>query len=566
MIEWISHLVNHAAAPWITAGLIPLWGLAAWMTLQRRHFVPLSQGIPEAVRMLGKTPGDPEGFVAHFARVDASFNESPWLAPPWREFREGLILPHAGERKLRCTSRPETIFTADRLAEHHFVASTLHTMPARLAWAGLLLTFLGLLGALYETGQGLISGDPAVVNEALRGLLALAGLKFLATISGVLAAGGFAWAVRRGQGRLDRMLAALIGMVRDRMIRVTGERLLHEQLAAMGERQMETLDALRDLAGKGADPARTDAVELAPLVTALREEGERMAMANALILEHVVAGLNGLRQEMDHLESRLANRVEQAGALLTLDAAALRPLLADMRREGEHLVRELGASIREQITLPLPGRPEQESWMRIIAQLELAAQALERQATTLAMPPPEKRKVVAAPRVTPAPPPLPPPPALAALPPQVAALREMLVELQGAFAELADLNIDPVIREAAERWGALRGGSDRSRALSAYPALMMLRQRISRLLQGQRKGEGAHEGRELPQRLAAQLMALEEALGGPVGKSAGWERLVTPALTLPPEEPTDSAAPDPQLRHLVDRFMQVRQRPAVSRT
>ncbi|MBF0180133.1 MAG: hypothetical protein HQM03_08925 [Magnetococcales bacterium] len=541
MIEWIPNLVNHAAAPWILAGWMPLWGLLAWVTLQRRHFAPLAREIPEAVRMLGKTPGDPEGFVPHLVRVDAAFNETVLLFPAWREFKEGLISPRTGEKTIRCANRPETIFTAERLAERHLVTETLHEMPIRLAWAGLLFTFVGLLGALHETGLGLTAGDPATVREALRGLLGLAGLKFLATLSGLLSAGAFAWSARRAGRRLDRMLTALTAMMRDRMVHVSGERLLHEQFAAMGERQMETLDAIRQLGGKGAERTRGDAPDLAPLVTALREEGERLAMANALILEHVVAGLNGLRQELDHLETRLANRMEQAGALLTLDAAALRPLLADLRHEGEHLARELMTSIREHVTLPQPGLPELDSWTRILAQLERAAQALERQATGPHMLPlPESRKVIAAP----SPPPLPPPPMVATLPPRVTALREMLVELKGSFAELADLQIDPLIREAAARWGALPG--DRSRPLAASPGLMALRQRIS----------------HLP---AVHLQALDALLGVTSGKGAGWERLVTPAPTSAPEGTTESASPDPHLRHLVDRFMQVRQRPTFPR-
>ncbi|MBF0271643.1 MAG: hypothetical protein HQL98_06250 [Magnetococcales bacterium] len=422
MFEWIVTVVNHPFAPWIPALLIPLWAGAAWWFARDTYLDPLLAQIRLARQLLDETPDSPAEFPPHLPHLDAGLNVLPDLAKAWRHFTATWIPTESPGTMILYGQRPDRFFRLAPLTAHHPRAQRLQTLPTHLAGSGLLFTFVGLVGALHYASRGLLSGDPETVRMALRGVLAMASLKFLASIAGFLSAWLLGWRTRVWQRRLEKELELWCDQLAIRLVFITPERLAHEQMTAM--------DRLRHPVAPEAEPAplavTLSTATLEPLIQALRAENHKLLTLiqtrlpdpkentaelrtlNATLLNegkrlgHLLESLTQSLQpilESSHAplpealprEGEVTHWVATAPASAP-DPAVWRPMIESLRDEGRHLARELAHHLARELQ---PGgartvdgsqhlsRPEQESWMRIIDRMELAARALEKQSESL---------------------------------------------------------------------------------------------------------------------------------------------------------------------------------------
>ncbi|GAB0055835.1 hypothetical protein SIID45300_00132 [Candidatus Magnetaquicoccaceae bacterium FCR-1] len=460
MFEWLIHLLNHPALPWIAADLLPVWAIAAWWFTRDAWLEPLRQEIRSARELCDATPDEPEAFAPHLRRLHAGMEGLPRLAPAWRAFVATLIDHDTPNSPIMRGVQPATLFDLTTLSQSNSHAERLNFLPLQLIGAGVLFTFVGLLGALQVASTGLAPNDPSATQQAVRDLLGLAAFKFLASISGLLSAWLFSWRARVWRGRLKKELTLLCDQLAQRFPFVSREQLLHAQLLAMqqlgqgtgqpplavrtdGARQTpvtlsldpviaalrEENDKLRHLIRErlpDAPPAPVPSpapLSLDPMIAALREENDKLRhlirerLPDAppapvpspapLSLDPMIAAL---REENGKLRDLIRERlpefpsaplpmpgesmlVEGTGTtLIGLDPTAWRPLVDSLREEGRQLARELALHLAREIQ-PLLVRPveasamvsrdEQESWMRIVDRMELAARSLERQSEGL---------------------------------------------------------------------------------------------------------------------------------------------------------------------------------------
>jgi hypothetical protein len=82
-------------------------------------------------------------------------------------------------------------------------------MPDYLVGLGLVLTFLGLVSALYFAAQGLEAGDVAETRASLTALLSAATFKFITSIAGVASSIIFSVFFNKYMGQLDRTFIEL---------------------------------------------------------------------------------------------------------------------------------------------------------------------------------------------------------------------------------------------------------------------------------------------------------------------------------------------------------------------
>ncbi|MBF0628073.1 MAG: hypothetical protein HQL91_07615 [Magnetococcales bacterium] len=320
MFEWIVSLLNHPATPWTLALSIPVLAVLLWWRVRQALLQPLFAQIQAARDWLDETPDLPEAFFPAFRLLDGRLSGLPLLARPWRNFTASLLQSDAPKPMLFQTRQPEAFFRLELLTAHHPQAVLLQAMPTLLIAIGVLFTFVGVAGALHFAARGLLTAEPETTRQALRGVLSMAALKFLSSITAILAAGVVSWRMRRWQRVIGLALTVMCDQLGSRCALLTPGSSLQESSAAL------------------ATPE--------PMIQALKEEGKRLS------------------QRLESLERTLHLLIEAQRAQ---PARERQVVAASGSDAGGHAL----------------SRSEQESWMRIIDRMELAAHALEKQSEGL---------------------------------------------------------------------------------------------------------------------------------------------------------------------------------------
>ena len=137
------------------------------------------------------------------------------LGKAWNEFRETALQPPAGSDVLRNTVRPAAFFNREDLG---LEAGIWRQVPAYFVSVGLLLTFLGLIAALEQTGDVLGRPSPGAGQEVVDGLkklLQVASAKFIMSLTGLFCSIVFSLVLRFLAKWKDKALHALCEVIED---------------------------------------------------------------------------------------------------------------------------------------------------------------------------------------------------------------------------------------------------------------------------------------------------------------------------------------------------------------
>lgn len=111
---------------------------------------------------------------------------SKLLGHAWHEFDETLIKPSAGEPSLiKNTVRPQTFIHYGTIREQFFGLKMMASIPGYFVAIGLLLTFAGIVLALYKAGSASSAGNVEDMQVAMIELLQIASFKFATSIAGL---------------------------------------------------------------------------------------------------------------------------------------------------------------------------------------------------------------------------------------------------------------------------------------------------------------------------------------------------------------------------------------------
>jgi hypothetical protein len=137
-------------------------------------------------RALGKIKDKTE-FAERMPQIEKLMLRSRYLRHSWQKFRETLIEPVGDQEDaskiVLNTARPQNYFNT---AEAGLRFALYRAMPNLLVGIGLLLTFLGLVSALFFTTAAIKgAADLATSQNALRDLLYAASFKFYTSIAGL---------------------------------------------------------------------------------------------------------------------------------------------------------------------------------------------------------------------------------------------------------------------------------------------------------------------------------------------------------------------------------------------
>lgn len=123
---------------------------------------------------------------AYDESIYAKLVSSRLIGHAWREFDETLVKPLPGEPMLlKNTVRPQSFINMSGLRDQFFGLKMMASIPGYFVATGLLLTFMGIVLALYKAGAAASAQDVTVMQAAMTELLQIASFKFGTSIAGL---------------------------------------------------------------------------------------------------------------------------------------------------------------------------------------------------------------------------------------------------------------------------------------------------------------------------------------------------------------------------------------------
>lgn len=315
-----------------------------------------------------------EAFAANFESISGRLSDSRLVGHAWREFRETLVMPSESVSVIQNTTRPQTFINIRCAQEQSTALRLMPHIPNYFVGIGLLLTFIGLVAALFfaTTAVG------GTIDEAIGGLkhlLAAATFKFWTSIAGLLSSIVLSFCFRLYNLRLEGRFASLCRAIEQRMLFSTPQRIFFEVRDAVQEQLNETKKINTEMAMSIADgvgqqfkqhvPAML-AESLQPLVEAVREKTDRLgddAASNmqdmvrefaetvegsaGKHLQEVSATLQQLGTSLAEMQGTVGSSGEAFAAQLTQAAQAIRESSEESARSSRSFADEIRSSLGE---------------------------------------------------------------------------------------------------------------------------------------------------------------------------------------------------------------------------
>ncbi|WP_262271845.1 hypothetical protein [Microvirga yunnanensis] len=277
----------------VVAALL-LWAVGSGFSLWRGTQV-LTRALTKAAGRIGEA-ADAQAFAQHYEAVSADLGRNPILGARWRDYCGSLVLPLSPARPVRATARPDLWFNLSLLrAPQVGVDARYHAaLPNLLVGAGLLFTFVGLAAAL-STAGGVVSGEAAARNDALKTLLDTASFKFVTSLVGLGLSIVYALFRKRRLQGVEQALDTFLATLEARIPLLTPAALQQEANAVL-ERQATQLETFStDLAinlGQVFDQAFDARLgeHIAPLTDAMQRLADGMASRNEDALQTMLDG------------------------------------------------------------------------------------------------------------------------------------------------------------------------------------------------------------------------------------------------------------------------------------
>ena len=168
------------------ASLILAVAFAFMVTFGVLHVIVIISSLYRLRRLVAQqsTRGD---FAANYDQfVYHRLEGSKLLGHAWHKFDETLIKPAPGEPPLiKSTVRPQSFIHYGAIREQLFGLKMMASIPGYFVAVGLLLTFAGIVLALYKAGSASSAGDVQDMQVAMTELLQIASFKFATSIAGL---------------------------------------------------------------------------------------------------------------------------------------------------------------------------------------------------------------------------------------------------------------------------------------------------------------------------------------------------------------------------------------------
>ena len=241
---------------------------------RRRRIGPACAALDQGIAFL-KQCRSPSAFYDRIDRFDALMMGVPFLAHGWSEFIEAcLFTRREGKVNIEVSIRPGVFISLDEAEHAGLRIRWFHHLSGIFVGLGLLLTFIGLVAALYFSSTAInividgTHGLPAAeqtkaIQKALAQLLNTATFKFLTSIAGLGCSLVLAHFQRKWTARLEHKFQELCRELERCTIIVTPEQLAnrqHHELSTQSELLRELPLQLGPELGRALEQALTTAL------------------------------------------------------------------------------------------------------------------------------------------------------------------------------------------------------------------------------------------------------------------------------------------------------------------
>jgi exonuclease VII small subunit len=320
-------------------------------------------------------------FYSYFKTISAEIAKINGLRHAWREFVYSLYFENANvARKVYLSHRPSYYFNRDSVLGTRLNLAQFLAYPNYLIGLGLTFTFIGLTAALHVAQAGLVSGAG---QEALKNLLAVASIKFISSITGLVSSLAVSIIQRLRLRKFQQKLAQFCDLLEECTEYKSTEKLLHDNIHEQRKHSELLASMAPDIARSigdalGTHMAASVSASLAPVTQDLKALAEKFTGACEDALHKVLEEfLRQLRQRSAEDMLGLMNSISSLRQSLEQLAENMRAtgknFSTDMKEPALHLT-----SVVEQFTTaftPLPQALKQ--WETGLTVLETTAGKIE---------------------------------------------------------------------------------------------------------------------------------------------------------------------------------------------
>ena len=323
-----SLLTDQDMPGWVSLGLVlSLVGLSLCYHVVTRRFV----GAVRSVRAILRVEGDGKITRDRLVDIDREFVQArarsrhhARLERAWREFNETALPPVADSGTLRNTVRPVVFFNREDLG---LEAGIWRQVPALFVSVGLLLTFLGLVAALEQTGQVLASNSTAAGPLAgLTKLLSVASAKFIMSLTGLACSIVFTFVLRFSAKHKDEALHALCADIEHGCDYMSEQGVLRELLVQAKEQTVQLQAFSTELVAQVAQPLKEDlpnairnsiSEAMQPVIDNI-SQGTNQGIESLVgsVSGQLIEGVEGSVREMKALMETVSTRLDEAAVRL----------------------------------------------------------------------------------------------------------------------------------------------------------------------------------------------------------------------------------------------------------
>jgi ABC-type transporter Mla subunit MlaD len=372
VIGWLSQattaldgILGVFKTPEVAIGMaISILGLAGIVLLYLVvRVVPIWLQLRRLTILARRSNGSFAKFKSAYPTISDAVAQTKYLAHSWREFCETLVISDDDlDEPIRNTARPHVFINVHALATSGKSFRFLQAVPNYFVGVGLILTFVGLVAAIYFASAGVASDDVAEAQLALRHLLSAATFKFMTSIAGLFSSLILSICYRISmqslQGQLDHFCEAL----ERGMLFATRESIAFDQLQELKEQTGQLKRFNTDFAievGKVLEDRMGDSLSIAlkPLQEAVEQLAGNMGEMNQGALADMVATFgetlkSSAGEEMRSLVAALQGITQslgQAGDDLQSRTAGAADGLSQRINEAAETLRETLEPLAEQI-------------------------------------------------------------------------------------------------------------------------------------------------------------------------------------------------------------------------
>ncbi len=186
-------LVSEPAFAYALAAILACFAAGLGIAFYLLHVMPVLVALWRARRLVTAAQGRDRNraeirkqFATEFEGLSQRLERNWLIGHAWIEFEETLF-DKDSDRAIGNTVRPQVFFNAGVARARLGGLKMMNAVPGYFVGIGLLLTFVGLVFALYKAGAAASAGDADIMASEMAGLLRIATFKFSTSIAGLAA-------------------------------------------------------------------------------------------------------------------------------------------------------------------------------------------------------------------------------------------------------------------------------------------------------------------------------------------------------------------------------------------